>query len=343
MRVVGWLSVLGSLAFVAGAVAAAPSGPASPGGAAPSAPKASAPKAGQPQEGAESDLPAPAQIAWQSDVGAALKEAAKSGRVVLLAFRADWSQPCGMMERGTFGSKPIALYIERHFIPVRIDDSENVSPTSQTYHVRVYPTVLFLGPAGEVLHVVEGPRPPKEFQPILERVAALPGLIATQKQKPDDLEANFGLGNLFALLNQVSRAAPYLERAAQLDPANKKGRRSQARLILALAPLEKGNSAEALRLLRQFETDFKGAPGVPTAVFFQGAVLFQDGKLKEAREVFVRMQKEFPKHPKTYDADKAIIAIDGRLNYLERLKETRALPEKEPPAPAEKPKPKPKG
>lgn len=364
MRVV--LGVLG-VALIAAAAAAGEPARAAPAPAAPAAPAAGpAPKAAapapQPQAQPDAGLPEPAHIGWRASAPEALKEAAKSDRLVLLAFFADWSQPCTMMDRGTFGSKPVALAIERHFIPVRVDDSKNLSPTSQTYHVRVYPTVIFLTAAGDVLLMVEGTRTPKDFQPILERVVMLPGLIAAQKEKPDDLEVNFALGNGFALLNQVSRGAPYLERAAQLDPDNKRGRRSQARLILALAPLEDGDSAAALKLLRQFEVDFKGDPQAPTAVFFQGAVLFQDNKLEEARAVFVRMQKEFPKHPKTYDADKAIIAIDGRLAYKKRMEETGASPkepspaapkqpppavktppppaEKTPPPPAEKPKPK---
>jgi tetratricopeptide (TPR) repeat protein len=348
------LGVLGVALFAAAAVAGEPGRP-GPSRSDPPAPKAAAPEAPQPQGPADANLPEPARIAWRTSAAEALKEAAKADRLVLLAFLADWSQPCAMMGRGTFGSKPVALAIERHFIPVRIDDSKNLSPTSQTYHVRVYPTVLFLTAAGDVLLTVEGTRTPKDFQPILEQVVVLPGLMAAQKEKPDDLEANFALGNGLALLNQVSRAAPYLERAAQLDADNRRGRRSQARLILALAPLEEGDSAAALRLLKQFEVDFKGDPQVPTAVFFQGAVLFQDGKLEEAREVFVRMQKEFPKHPKTYDADKAILAIDGRLKYRKRMEETGAASPKEPsppaqkepppaektpPPPAEKPKPK---
>jgi len=46
-------------------------------------------------------------------------------------------------------------------------------------------------------------------------------------------------------------------------------------------------------------------------------VLYQDGRLEEARKVFERLQKEFPKHAMTYKADKAITAIDARLRARE--------------------------
>jgi tetratricopeptide (TPR) repeat protein len=243
------------------------------------------------------------------------------------------------MERGTFGSKVVALYIERHFVPVRIDDSKGPSAASQTYRVRTYPTVIFLDPAGDVLHRQAGPMTPAEFQPLMERVAALPGLIEDQKQKPDDLEANFALGNSLAILNQMIRGSPYLERAAQLDPENRKGRQSQARLILAMTPLEDGDSAKTLGLLDKFEAEFKGAPEIPIAIFYRGAVLFQDGQLVEARKSFDRLRKDYPKHPQAYEADKAILAIDGRLKALKRLEEEKKAPPAQTPA-EEEPKPK---
>ena len=299
---------------------------------------------------------APAQIEWRLSLETGLKDAAKSQRIILMLFGADWCQPCKVMERGTFGSKPIALYIERHFIPVRIDDSKTPSAASQTYSVRTYPTVIFLDPAGDVLHRQAGPMTPAEFQPLMERVAALLGLIASQKELPDDLEANFALGNSFAILNQMVRGAPYLERAAQLDPENKKGRLSQARLILAMTPLEEGDSAKTLGLLDKFEAEFKGAPEIPIAIFYRGAVLFQDGRLVEARKVFDGLRKDYPKHPQAYEADKAILAIDGRLKALKKLEEDKAAKKespaaKDPAPPAEKTpaepgpnaQPKPKG
>ena len=283
---------------------------------------------------------APAQIDWRLSLETGLKDAAKSQRIILMLFGADWCQPCKVMERGTFGSKAIALYIERHFVPVRIDDSKGPSAASQTFRVRTYPTVIFLDATGDVLHRQAGPMTPAEFQPLMERVAALPGLFADQKEKPEDLEANFALGNALAILNQMVRGAPFLERAAQLDPENKKGRQSQARLILAMTPLEEGDAAKTLSLLDKFEAEFKGAPEIPIAIYYRGAVLFQDGQLPEARKVFDQLRKDYPKQPQAYEADKAILAIDGRLKALKRLEDAKkaAPPAQVPPVDAANPK-----
>ena len=255
----------------------------------------------------------PAQLDWRTDLASALKEADASRRVVLIYFRADWSQPCELVDRGCFGNLPMVTYISRHFVPVRVDDTEETSETSRRFGIRVYPAVLFLLGSGEVLHFVPGPRVPREFLNILNQVRLLPDLIRDQEAKPDDVEANFALGNAFALLDQLKRGAPYLERVMTLDPTNRHGRRSQAALILAMAPLEDGDSAAVLDNLAMYLLDYPDAAEVPTAMYYVGTVLYRDGRLAESREAFDRLRQEYPRHVMAYKADKAIEAIDLRL------------------------------
>jgi len=282
----------------------------------------------------------PIPVAWRSDLAAAKDEAARTGRCVLIFFHADWSQPCQWMLNGTFASPVVAQTVNRRFVPVKADDSEATSPATKAYEVRVYPTVLFLDPGGKPLHMVLGPRPPDKFGPLLKQVAELPTLMVAQKHKPNDLEANFALGNAFAMLNQLKRAAPFLERAASLAPNNENGRLSQARLILAVVPLEDGESDAALKNIEAYLKQFKDAPEVPVAIWYQGTILFQDGRLEEAREYFVRILRRFPTHRKAYEADKAIEAIDARLKAkkaLESKSSPPTPPSAKPPTPAPPP------
>jgi len=282
----------------------------------------------------------PIPVAWRSDLAAAKDEAARAGRCVLVFFHADWSQPCRWMRDGTFASPVVAQTVNRRFLPVKVDDSQGTSPITKEYEVRVYPTVLFLDPGGKPLHMVLGPRPPDKFAPLLDQVAELPTLMVARKHKPNDLEANFALGNAFAMLNQLKRAAPYLERAAELAPKNENGRLSQARLILAVVPLEDGKSAEALENIEAYLKQFKQTPEVPVAIWYQGTILFQDGHLEEARAYFAKILRQFPTHRKAYEADKAIEAIDARLKAkkaLEKKPSSPALPPAEPSPPTRPP------
>ena len=280
-------------------------------------------------------------IAWRPELEAARKEAADGGLCTLLYFRADWCSPCRLMGQGTFLLPAVAQFINRHFVPVKIDDSEGRSEVSKRYEVRVYPSVLFLDPAGEPLHMVLGPREPEPFYRIMKQVEEVPRLMERQHAHPDSLKANFALGNALATLNHLRRAAPYLEKAAALDPENEAGRRSQARLILAVVPLEDGDSTQALANLEAWLKAFPDAPEVPVAIWYQGTILYQDGKLAEAKRYFREIVRRFPKHSKAYEADKAIGFIEGRMR-AEAATETK---DKETGVPAQAPsdRPQPKG
>ncbi len=252
-------------------------------------------------------------VGWRKRLEAARQEASERGLCTLIYFRADWCKPCRLMEQGTFLVPAVAQFMNRHFIPVRVDDSAGRGKVAKAYKIRVYPSVLFLDPGGEPLHLVLGPRTPERFYRLMEQVKTLPALMDRQHAHPDSLEANFALGNAFAKLNHLKRAAPYLEKAAQLDPENAHGRKSQARLILAVVPLEDGNSALALANLEDYLDTFGEAPEAPVAVWYQGTILYQDGKLAEAKRYFGEIVRRFPKHHKAYEADKAIEHIDARL------------------------------
>jgi tetratricopeptide (TPR) repeat protein len=300
----------------------------------------------EPKPAGEPKAEAPAiQPDWRKDLDSALKEAAASDRVVLIYFYADWCQPCEWMDRGCFGNKPMVTFISRHFIPLRVDDSKETSLVSRKFGIRVYPSVLFLLPSGETLHLAIGPHTPDAFANLLNQIRLFPELVRDQKKAPDDLEANFALGNAFAMLNQLHRAAPYLERAAELDPENKHGRRSQAKLILATVPLEDGNAAATLDNLGMYLLDFSDAPEVPTAMYYVGTVFYGEKRYGEAREAFAELQKRFPRHPITYKADKAIEHIDGLLRAVEQGEPEVPKPEPKakPPEPATDTNPAPKG
>ena len=280
-------------------------------------------------------------IAWRQHLQAARSEAAQRGVCVLIYFRADWCQPGRLMEQGAFLMPAIAQFINRHFIPVKVDDSDGRSDVTKTYEIRVYPSILFLDPAGKPLHLVLGPREPERFYRVMQQVKELPVLMDRQHAHPDSLEANFALGNALAKLNHLRRAAPYLEKAAALDPDNADGRLSQARLILAVVPLEDGQSKEALANLDAWLREFADAPEAPVAVWYQGTILYRDGRLAEAKRYFRQILDRFPKHAKAYEAEKAIEHIDARLRAKARIGEAGGKPK--PPAKVAEDRPEPKG
>jgi len=279
-----------------------------------------------------SDRKAPVvRIEWRTDLESAIKEATASDRVVLVYFHADWCQPCRLMNDHTFINRTVALYVGQNFVPVKVDDTRGAGEVSKKYEVRIYPSILFLTPGGEPLHMLLFPRTAAELYPILQKVQGLPCLVDAQKKAPDSLEANFRLGEIWAGLDRVKQAEPYLRRAVQLDPKNEHGHMVQARLWLAIVPLEDGNASEAMKNLRQFAEEFKDSPLVPTAFHAIGAILARDGKFQEARQAFEDLRTRFPRDVMAYEADKAIDAIDERLKAEKEAKEAPPAKSASPP------------
>ncbi len=96
--------------------------------------------------------PAAAQgIAWRSDVEAAKREAAASGRLVLLHFSGPNCQPCRAMEQTVFNRPDVAQTVEQSYVPVSVDTKDNPG-LAQQYGVRPIPADVIVGPDGRMIN-----------------------------------------------------------------------------------------------------------------------------------------------------------------------------------------------
>ncbi len=71
-----------------------------------------------------------------------------SSRKFFFYFRANWCAYCHKLEKETFADATIAGYINRNFIPVRID-SDRKKKLAARFGVRGLPDLRFLSPKGE--------------------------------------------------------------------------------------------------------------------------------------------------------------------------------------------------
>lgn len=87
-------------------------------------------------------------IAWRTDLAAALTEARESGRPLLVDFTADWCPPCQVMKQDVWPDKDVETLANRSYIPVLIDVDTNQS-AAMKYNVSSIPTISVLHPNGE--------------------------------------------------------------------------------------------------------------------------------------------------------------------------------------------------
>ncbi|MGV3525984.1 MAG: thioredoxin family protein [Candidatus Sericytochromatia bacterium] len=129
-------------------------------------------------------LPAGAtpQIAWQRyDQG--LVQARQSQKYVLMQFYADWCHYCHLMEKDLATQPQLKSMMQRHFVPVRIDQGSRQAMTYQgrqvpekqlvtLYQVPGPPTLVILQPDGKVIARVSGMLDTEKLQLLLGYVSS---------------------------------------------------------------------------------------------------------------------------------------------------------------------------
>jgi thiol:disulfide interchange protein len=97
------------------------------------------------------DVPAPATaIEWRTDFDAALGEARREGKRVLVDFSADWCPPCIAMKHDVWPDPEVARAIADGYVPLLIDTDKN-GVVPERYGVTGIPTILVLDDTGTVL------------------------------------------------------------------------------------------------------------------------------------------------------------------------------------------------
>jgi thioredoxin-related protein len=121
-------------------------------------------------------------IAWR-DPGAALNEARRDKKLVLVDVEVTWSAWCTRMQRTTYADPGVREDIARSFVPARLDAEEDDRrvyyegrPLSHRgfadrFRVSTYPTTVFLLPDGTPITRVPGYVAPARFRTLLRFVA----------------------------------------------------------------------------------------------------------------------------------------------------------------------------
>ncbi|GAB6097631.1 thioredoxin fold domain-containing protein [Desulfatiferula olefinivorans] len=104
-------------------------------------------------------------ISWHSyDDGMARAKAEQ--KKVYINFHADWCGYCHKMERETFKDGQVIAYLNKNYIPVRID-SDKQKDLARKYRVRGLPDHVFVAETGETIGNQPGYLGPRDFMKVI--------------------------------------------------------------------------------------------------------------------------------------------------------------------------------
>jgi len=109
-------------------------------------------------------------IAWQSDLTEARRTAAHTDRMVIAYFWGPYCGYCKQMESETLANPGVAATINRHFVPVKINQ-QTAPEVARNMGVRGLPTTLVLSPEGEIIDRMRGRVPAAELANRLQRIS----------------------------------------------------------------------------------------------------------------------------------------------------------------------------
>lgn len=107
------------------------------------------------------------EIPWRTDLTRAQKEAAQTGKPLLIDFGTEQCFWCKKMDQTTFRDPSIAAKVAGSFVPVKLDANRNLDFTL-SMGVKSYPTLVVLSSSGQKLALREGYSQSAELTPWLQ-------------------------------------------------------------------------------------------------------------------------------------------------------------------------------
>jgi thiol:disulfide interchange protein len=94
--------------------------------------------------------PPPSSIEWRTDLNAALDEARRTDKQVLLDVSADWCPPCIAMKHDVWPDPDVERSVAESYVPVLIDADRDVAVMDR-YGITGIPAVLIVDGSGTVI------------------------------------------------------------------------------------------------------------------------------------------------------------------------------------------------
>jgi protein disulfide-isomerase len=110
-------------------------------------------------------------VAWADSYASAQKQAAQSGKPIILFFTGKWCVPCRIMKRNVWADDQVKAKVNAAFIPVMIDvDDPDAAAALSRYGVGPTPITIITDPQGNVLKQQAGGMGKADFLELLGKL-----------------------------------------------------------------------------------------------------------------------------------------------------------------------------
>ncbi|MEJ5275366.1 MAG: thioredoxin family protein [Thermogemmata sp.] len=284
-------------------------------------------------------------VRWETDYNAARQKAAEKGLPLFVIIGTEHCFYCRKLEHGPLREASIVAYLQRHFVPLKID-AQREAELARALRVQVYPTIVLAGPDGKIHAFIEGYQDSQRLEEHCKRT--LLAVHTPQGSARDFEQASQAISSgdyprAIALLRQISREArdqPVAQKARQLlEQIEKQAAQKQQQ---AQAFLAQGQTREALEVLSEVVRRYAGTSAADSAAEQMQRLtartevqqqLHQRSAqelLAAAREDFRRqqyydcllkceqLQSGFPGQPEAQEARRLAAEIKKHPQYLSR-------------------------
>lgn len=211
------------------------------------------------------------EIAWRYDYARALKEAAETGRPMMLNIGSEDCFWCKQLDGRTFVDERIVRLLNDRFIPFKVD-GEKSSYLVKALKIQSYPTLVFAAHDGNIQAYREGFLDADKLREQLVRVLAAVGVPDWMQRDYDDAQKAIAKGDnaralalLQGVLEDGKKRPLQLKARAQLTALERKAAEEVAR---ARSMAEKGNRTAAVDAVNEVSRNYPG-----TLAARQGKVL----------------------------------------------------------------------
>lgn len=239
---------------------------------------------------------APKGITWQTSVDAALADAKKNERPILLDMYTDWCEWCKVLDDSTYTDSAF-IQSSRKFTMARVN-AEVDTANATKYSVHSYPTVLLLKSDGTEIDRVVGYLRAPEFMKQVEDYLAGRNTIASMEAeaaaKGKDPQVLYNLAEKYYGHGLYDKAEPAYLKLLELDPKNATGQVDDGLYTLARMHRKTKDYVNTRKYAQMILDRY------PTSDMFLPAHLEiagsykRQGDLTTARRLYLDYAKQFP-------------------------------------------------